>query len=72
MLAVLALSIEVPYRFGRLLARYTPKTDPFNTVQAGLLTLAALVLALSFNQASARFDTRRAVVIKEANAIGTT
>lgn len=72
MLVVLALSVEVPYRFGRLLARYIPKTDPFNIVQAGLLTLAAFVLALSFNQASARFDTRRALVVKEANAIGTT
>jgi hypothetical protein len=52
MLLVLGLSIEVPYRFGRSLARYMPKADPFNAVQAGLLTLAAFVLALSFNQAS--------------------
>lgn len=72
MLFALGLSIEVPYRFGPLLARYRPKTDPFNAVQAGILTLSAFVLALSFNQASARFDTRRALVIKEANAIGTT
>jgi hypothetical protein len=72
MLVVLGLSIEVPYRFGRLLRRYIPKADPFNTVQAGLLTLAAFVLALSFNQASARFDARRALVVKEANAVGTT
>ncbi len=72
MLVVLGLSIEVPYRFGPLLARYKPKTDPFNTVQAGILTLSAFVLALSFNQASARFDTRRTLVVKEANAIGTT
>ncbi|HVR45413.1 MAG TPA: hypothetical protein VMT95_02040 [Candidatus Binatia bacterium] len=72
MLVVLGLSIEVPYRFGRSLARYMPKADPFSVVQTGLLTLAAFVLALSFNQASARFDTRRQLVIREANAIGTT
>ncbi len=72
MLFVLGLSIEVPYRFGPLLARYKPKTDPFNAVQTGILTLSAFVLALSFNQASARFDTRRALVVKEANVIGTT
>ena len=72
MLVVLGLSIEVPYRLGRLLRRHIPKADPFNTVQAGLLTLAAFVLALSFNQASARFDARRALVVKEANAVGTT
>ncbi len=72
MLVILGLSIEVPYRLGPLLARYIPKTDPFNTVQAGILTLSAFVLALSFNQASARFDTRRGLVVKEANAISTT
>jgi len=33
---------------------------------------SALVLGLSFSQASARFDARRAIVITEANAIGTT
>jgi hypothetical protein len=41
-------------------------------VQAGLFTLAAFVLRLSFSQASARFDARRGFVMKEANAIGTT
>ncbi|MGA8476108.1 MAG: hypothetical protein WB681_13740 [Candidatus Cybelea sp.] len=72
MLVVLGLSIEIPYRCGPLLARYIPKnTDPFNAIQAGILTLSAFVLALSFNQASARFDTRRALVVKEADAIGT-
>jgi hypothetical protein len=72
MLVILGLSIEVPYRLGPLLARYIPKTDPFYTVQAGILTLSAFVLALSFNQASERFETRRELVVKEANAIGTT
>jgi hypothetical protein len=72
MLVVLGVSIEVPYRFGALLARYNLKTDPFNAVQAGLLSLSAFVLALSFNQASARFDSRRALVTREAIAIGTT
>ncbi|MGB8964799.1 MAG: hypothetical protein WCB99_04065 [Candidatus Cybelea sp.] len=72
MLVVLGLSIEVPYRFGPLLARYKLKTDPFNAVQAGLLSLSAFVLALSFNQTSARFDARRSLVTREAIAIGTT
>ena len=72
MLVVLGLSIEVPYRFGRALARYMPKADPFNTVQPACLRQPAFVLASSFNQASGRFDTRRALVVREANAIGTT
>jgi hypothetical protein len=73
MLLVLGLSIELPYRFlQRVLAPAVKHIDAFNAVQAGLLTLASFVLGLSFAQASERFDARRALVIKEANAIGTT
>jgi hypothetical protein len=71
MLVVLALCIEVPYRLGGSLIQ-SVNTDAWNAVQAGILTLAAFVLGLSFSQASARFDGRRALVVKEANAIGTT
>jgi hypothetical protein len=71
--AVLWLSIEVPFRWGSLFGRpISGRLDSFNAVQAGLLTLASFVLGLSFSQAEGRFDARRALVIKEANAIGTT
>ena len=73
MLVVLSLCIEVPYRFARsLVIGAKEHVDAFTAVQAGLLTLASFVLGLSFAQASARFDSRRALVVKEANAIGTT
>jgi hypothetical protein len=72
MLVVLGLAIELPYRYAGALAIKTPNTDAFTAVQAGLLTLASFVLGLSFSQASARFDSRRALVVTEANAIGTT
>jgi hypothetical protein len=72
MLVVLGLSIELPYRFANLLPANLTKDDALNTVQAGLLTLASFVLGLSFSQASGRFDARRQLVVKEANAIGTT
>lgn len=72
MLVVLGLSIELPYRFAAAFSKVLPKSDAFNAVQAGLLTLAAFVLGLSFSQASGRFDARRSLVVKEANAIGTT
>lgn len=73
MLVVLGLLIELPYRFGsRLAPGLLVKDDAWNIVHAGLLTLASFVLGLSFAQASARFDGRRALVVKEANAIGTT
>jgi hypothetical protein len=73
MLVALGLSIELPYRFARsLVSRNLVKDDAWNTVHAGLLTLAAFIVGLSFAQASSRFDARRALVVKEANAIGTT
>ena len=70
---VLGLAIEVPFRAGLLLkVRIPGKMDALTAVQAGLLTLASFVLGLSFSQAEGRFDARRALVIREANAIGTT
>jgi hypothetical protein len=72
MLIVLGLAIEVPYRLRVVVSLKNPNLDPVNALQAGLLTLSAFVLGLSFSQASARFDARRAIVIAEANAIGTT
>lgn len=70
---LLALAIELPYRFARpLTAKVTKQFDAFNAIQAGIFTLASFVLGLSFAQASARFDARRELVVKEANAIGTT
>jgi hypothetical protein len=73
MVVVLALAIELPFRFGGRVAKESEKQiDAFNVVQAALLTLASFVLGLSFAQAQARFDDRRELVIKEANAIGTT
>ncbi len=71
MLVVLGLAIEVPYRLRAVVSLKNPNLDPVNALQAGLLTLSAFVLGLSFSQASARFDARRAIVITEANAIGT-
>jgi len=72
MLLLLGLSIELPYRFVGSLFRGSVKDDAWNAVQAGIVTLAAFVVGLSFAQASARFDARRGLVVKEANAIGTT
>jgi hypothetical protein len=73
MILVLGLAIELPYRFLQNAVRAAEKhVDAFSAVQAGLLTLASFVLGLSFAQASARYDSRRALVVKEANAIGTT
>jgi hypothetical protein len=44
----------------------------FSTVQAAVLGLLALLLAFTFAMAVSRFDTRKNLVLEEANAIGTT
>lgn len=73
LLVLLALSIELPYRLGQRVAqKMEHHREAFTAAQAGLLTLASFVLGLSFSQAEGRFDARRELVVKEANAIGTT
>ena len=73
LLVVLALLLELPRLFvkpGPTVAK--DKSVAWDIVQAGLFTLAAFVLGLSFAQTMGRFDARRALVVQEANSIGTT
>ena len=46
--------------------------EPIGVVQAALLGLVALILAFGLTMAVGRYDTRRAAVVDDANAIGTT
>ena len=46
--------------------------EPFGVVQAALAGLVALLLAFGLSMAVGRYDARRAAVVSEANAIGTT
>lgn len=46
--------------------------DALTPVQAGVLGLAGLLLGFSFSMSLSRFEERRALVVQEANAIGTT
>jgi hypothetical protein len=45
--------------------------EPFGVVQAALLSLVGLVLAFGLAMAVGRYETRRAAVVDDANAIGT-
>jgi hypothetical protein len=67
------LAIEIGYRLG--LARRASSDDiersHIGSLQGALLGLLALLLGFSFAMSVARFDARRALVLKEANAIGT-
>jgi len=46
--------------------------EPFGALQAAVLGLVALILAFGMSMAVGRYDARRAAVVAEANAIGTT
>ncbi|HTX55969.1 MAG TPA: hypothetical protein VMD47_02605 [Candidatus Acidoferrales bacterium] len=72
-LVVLLATLELAYRFcGPFARRAAINDDLWNAIQTGLLALLAFMLSLSFAQAEGRFDARRALMVKEANAIGTT
>jgi hypothetical protein len=45
---------------------------PVGAIIAAILGLLAFLLAFTFGMAASRFDTRRELVLDEANAIGTT
>lgn len=56
----------------RLRLHRTTASDPeLGTTIGGLLGLLGLLLAFTFGMAGQRFDTRKTLVVEEANAIGT-
>lgn len=57
---------------GRALRRHSETLrEPFGVVQGALLTLVGLILAFGLAMAVTRYETRRAAVVEDANAIGT-
>src|SRR6188768_3680505 len=69
--------IIISYNTGYRLRSWVLKKNPDqSTIELGaingtLLGLLGLLLAFTFSMASSRFDTRRQLVIEEANNIGT-
>ena len=58
---------------GRYLQRHTDVLrEPIGVLQAALLGLVGLILAFGLSLAVGRYEARRAAVVAEANAIGTT
>lgn len=74
MLIGLLGATELGYRLG--VRRQTAADDSskahVNALQGALLGLLALLLGFTFAMAVSRFDTRKGLVLAEANAIGTT
>lgn len=72
-MAVVVLAIEVGFRLGRRrVTRSGEDRQSVGQVVAATLALLAFLLAFTFGMAASRFEARRAMVIEEANAIGTT
>jgi hypothetical protein len=65
---------EVGYLAGGVMRRRTPGDDGegIGHMVGGILGLLAFLLAFVTSMQMDRFDTRRAMVVQEANAIGTT
>jgi hypothetical protein len=72
-LSVVLVSVECGYRLGKYRRdhRELEKETPVGTMVGATLGLLALILAFTFGLAASRFDTRRQIVLDEANAIGT-
>lgn len=73
--AIVALACyEVGFRIGRWWQDRTPgeQEGPTGMLVGSILALLAFLLAVTMGMAADRFDTRRAVVLDEAHAIGTT
>lgn len=72
-LAVVLASMEAGYRWGKHASRPDAEQDtPLGEMVAATLGLLAFLLAFTFGLAASRYDTRRQLLLDEANAIGTT
>lgn len=72
--SMLLLATEIGFRIG---SRHSPerrktRKDISGTLQGTLLGLLGLLLGFTFAMAVGRYETRRELVLDEANAIGTT
>jgi hypothetical protein len=72
-LALFLAALEVGYRLGRRRQDRTDEPDRSHTsaLQGATLGLLALLLGFTFAMAVSRFDNRKAVIVDQANAIGT-
>ena len=66
-------SVELGFRLGKYRRRRPDREqeEPVGTMVAATLGLLAFMLAFTFGMAESRFETRKQLVLDEANAIGT-
>lgn len=71
-LAVVGPTVLGLFAGGRLRGRFDGVQESLGVLQAATLGIVGLLLAFGLTLAIERYETRRAVVVAEANAIGTT
>lgn len=73
LLAFLLVAADVGYRLGRRKQMTVPEPvrSQIGSTQSAFLGLFALLLGFTFAMALSRFDARKEMVVREANAIGT-
>lgn len=72
-LVVMVVFAELGFRLGLRVHRgRTQHKETLGGIQGAILGLLGLLLGFTFAMASGRYDLRRELVLKEANAIGTT
>lgn len=72
-LVVYLLCIEIGFRLGKrtLTEEKSAKRSEITSIQAATLGLLALMLGFTFSMSITRFEKRKALIVQEANAIGT-
>src|SRR5678815_1764288 len=72
-IVIFLLAIEIGYWLGWKRHHKTDETEKShsNALQGATLGLLALLLGFTFAMAVSRYDTRRTVIMDQANAIGT-
>ncbi len=72
-LILLLMAVELGHALGRRVdvRDWEKSSGAYTTLAGAVLGLLGLLLAFSFGMADARYGARKAVVLKEANAIGT-
>jgi hypothetical protein len=73
LIGVVLLSLECGHRLGVRQRTRSPHTVPtvHPTIEASVFGLMGILIGFTFYGAGSRFDNRRSLAIKEANAIGT-
>lgn len=71
---LLLIATELGFRRGRVIrgSLEDPAKSELTILQGAMVGLLSLLLAFTFAMAESRFETRRQLVLEEANAIGTT